>query len=64
MDQIVQEINIQHPGHDLKLDSFHHRGRPRAVFTICDTKRSDFFLDILKVKYEARIKILEGKRDQ
>lgn len=61
MDQIVQEINIQHPGHELKLDSFNHRGRPRAVFTIRDRKQTDTILGEIETKYKTNIKALEGK---
>jgi len=61
MDQIVQEINIQHPGHELKLDSFNHRGRPRAVFTILDRKQADTILGKIETKYKTKIKALEGK---
>ena len=63
MDRVVQEINIQHEGYDLKLDTFHHRGKPRAVFTIRDKDQADTILAEIETKYESGIKALEGRID-
>jgi hypothetical protein len=63
MDQVVQEINIQHPGYELKLDTFHHRGKHRAVFTINDRKKIDTVHAEIATKYENNMKALEGKFD-
>ena len=62
MDQIVQEINIQHPEHELKLESFHHRGKPRAVFTIRDRRQADMIYGEWS-RYDTKIKVIEGERD-
>ena len=63
MDQIVKEINIQHSGHQLKVDSFHHRGRPWAVFTIRDRREADFISREIRHRYEEQMKVIEAKID-
>ena len=63
MNRIVQAINEDHPQLELKLDSFHSRGQPHAVFTIVHKEFAKEALGQIKAGYEARIAKLEGERD-
>jgi len=63
IDQVVQDINSQNPNFKLNLDSFHSRGKPRAVFTIRNKAFSDKALEKVKLLYENRILSLESERD-
>ncbi len=64
MNRVVQAINEKHPGFDLKLDSFHSRGIPHAVFTVKSKEFAEKALNQIRTEYEDRIKVLEGKREQ
>jgi hypothetical protein len=64
MDRIVQAINESHPEFELKLDSFHSRGQPHAVFTVHHKEVSEEALNQVKAGYEEQIKVLEGRREQ
>lgn len=61
MDKVVQEINQKHPQFQLKLDSFHSRGIPNAVFTVLHKNHSDEALNEITNRYEKTIQRLEGK---
>jgi len=63
MDQVVQAINEQKPEIELKLDSFHSRGQPRAVFTVLNYTYKKDALEQVTNKYEQKIKYLEGKNE-
>ena len=63
MDQVVQEINIQNPNYELRLDSFHSRGLPRAVFTIHNKTHTNDAFNKVKLSYENKIKVLEAERN-
>ncbi len=52
MDRVVQEINDQNPEYELKLDSFHARGKSRAEFLIKDVRDSGEILTAIKAKHE------------
>lgn len=64
MDQVVQAIQAQHPEFELKLDSFHSRGQPHAVFTVLHKADTDRALQQLTAAYEARLAALEGQQAQ
>ena len=64
MDRVVQAINKKYPKMELKLDSFHSRGKPRAVFTIIDFEYADKAFEEIKDEYETKIRVLEGKREE
>ena len=64
MNRVVQTINEKHPEYELRLDSFHSRGQPHAVFTVLHKDVAEVALSEIKDGYEERIKSLEGKRDQ
>jgi hypothetical protein len=65
MDQVVQAINQQHPEFELRLDSFHSRGQPHAVFTVIHHEQTDAgALEQITASYEARLAALEGKQEQ
>ena len=63
MDQVVQYINMHHPKFELKLDSFHSRGIPHAVFTVTHKEYTAEALNEIKRDYESRIKLIEAQRD-
>ena len=63
MDQIVQAINEQQPEIELKLDSFHSRGQPRAVFTVLHKHDVEETQKQIVYEYEKRIIALEGKNE-
>lgn len=60
MNRVVQAINEKHPEFDLKLDSFHSRGIPHAVFTVEHKEAAKEALNQIRTEY----KVLEGKREQ
>jgi uncharacterized protein YjbI with pentapeptide repeats len=64
MDRVVQAINERHPEFELKLDSFHSRGQPHAIFTVLHKEVAENALYQIKEAYEERFKVLEGKREQ
>jgi len=63
MDQVVQSINSQRPEIELKLDSFHSRGQPRAVFTVFHKHDVDEAKKQIVYEYEKRIANLEGQNE-
>jgi uncharacterized protein YjbI with pentapeptide repeats len=63
MNRVVQAINERHPKFELKLDSFHSRGRPHAVFTVLHKEIAQEALNQIKAGYEDRIARLEGERE-
>ncbi len=64
MDRVVREINARHREFELRLDSFHARGTPRAAFTVLHKEVVEETLIEISAGYEARIKELEdGRRE-
>jgi uncharacterized protein YjbI with pentapeptide repeats len=63
IDQVVQNINSQNPNYDLRLDSFHSRGLPRAIFTISKKEYTSEVYQKIRTKYEIKIAELEAVRD-
>jgi uncharacterized protein YjbI with pentapeptide repeats len=63
IDKVVQAINEKHPEFELKLDSFHSRGQPHAVFTILHKDYADEAIKQIRDDYEMKIKKLEGKQE-
>ena len=63
MDKVVQAVNEQHPDFELRLDSFHSRGQPHAVFTVLHTEQAENALQQVRQDYEARIQQLQGKEE-
>jgi len=63
MDRVVHDINKKHPEFELRLDSFHSRVKPRAIFTIIHKEYAGEAQTQIKEKYEAQIKALEAERD-
>ncbi len=63
IDKVVQAINEKHPEFELKLDSFHSRGQPHAVFTILHKDYADEAIRQITLDYEMKIKKLEGKQE-
>jgi hypothetical protein len=63
MDRVVQAINEKIPEFELKLDSFHSRGQPHAIFTVLHKEVAEEALRQIKAEYEIRIAKLEGERD-
>ncbi|SPD76015.1 putative Pentapeptide repeat protein [uncultured Desulfobacterium sp.] len=63
MDRIVQSINERNPEFDLKLDSFHSRGSPRAVFTVLHKEIADEALSLIKSEYENRVALITAQYD-
>jgi hypothetical protein len=61
MDQIVQSINKRNPEFELKLDSFHSRGKGRAVFTVLHKEIADEALALIRSDYENRIAVITAK---
>lgn len=64
MNQVVQAIDAQHPEFELKLDSFHSRGQPHAVFTVLHKEQTDMALQQITDSYERRLAALEGQQQQ
>jgi len=64
MDQVVQAINEKKPEFELKLDSFHSRGKPHAVFTVLHKENVDKAHEQIAESYERIIKNLEMERDK
>lgn len=63
MNKVVQVINERYPQFELKLDSFHSKGQPHAVFTVFDKNVAEEALKQIKSDYETRIANLEVERD-
>jgi hypothetical protein len=63
IDQVIQEINSQNPDFELKIDSFHSRGTPRAVFTIKNIALAEDALEKIRLSYENKVIALEAERD-
>ena len=63
MDQVVQAINEKKPDIELKLDSFHSRGQPRAVFTLVNKHDVEETRKQVACEYESKIIALEGKNE-
>ena len=63
MNQVVQAINTRHPELELRLDSFHSRGQPHAVFTVLHKDTAEEAINQIKAGYETRIAKLETERD-
>jgi hypothetical protein len=61
MDKVVNEINQKNPQFELKLNSFHSRGQPHAVFTVLHKEHADNALHEITNGYEKTILKLEGK---
>lgn len=61
MDKVVQAVNEEHPAFELRLDSFHSRGQPHAVFTVLHKEQADNALQQIRQDYEDRIQQLQGK---
>jgi uncharacterized protein YjbI with pentapeptide repeats len=64
MDKIVQQISERHPEFELKLDSFHSRGTPRAVFTVLHKEVAEQASIEIKHDYERRLAAIEADRDR
>lgn len=64
MDQVVQSINDRRPNIELRLDSFHSRGKAHAVFTVLHKDNIEEVLNEVTANYETRIKVLEGQKEQ
>jgi hypothetical protein len=64
MDRVVQAINERHPEFELKLTSFDSREQPHATFTVIHKDYAEEALKQVTTNYEAKIKVLEGKREQ
>lgn len=64
MDQIVQSINERRPEIELRLDSFHSRGKPHAVFTVPHKQYVERALREVTTSYETIYKGLEQKQEQ
>jgi len=63
MDKVVQAINNRHPEFELRLDSFHSRGQPHAVFTVLHKEHAEDALGQITAGYETKIKVLEGQQE-
>ncbi len=63
MDSVVNEINQKHPQFEIRLDSFHSRGTPHAVFTVLHKEHTDDALAEITNGYEKTIQRLEGRID-
>ncbi|MCP4108520.1 MAG: pentapeptide repeat-containing protein [Desulfobacteraceae bacterium] len=64
INEVVQEINKKHPDFELKLDSFSSRSEPHAKFTIIDEDHIKKAFELVSNKYEEKIRILEGVKDE
>lgn len=63
LNNIVNELRELHPEWDLKIDSFHARSTPKAVFTIIDANLVKHAFETIKNTYESDIARLEGGWD-
>lgn len=63
MNQVVQNIDERHPEYELKIDSFHSKSKPRAVFTIENEKFANDASSQIKIEYEGKIEALEDRID-
>jgi len=63
MDQVVQVINEKRPEIELRLDSFHSKGQPRAVFTVLHKHDVEETQKQIAYEYEKKIIALEGKNE-
>ena len=63
IDQVVEAINEKHPEFELRLDSFHWRVNPRAVFSVIQREYADKASRQIEERYQNQIKVLEGKYD-
>ena len=63
VDQVVQAINEQRPEIELKLDSFHSRGQPRAIFTVLNYDYKNEASKQVAIEYEKKLRFLEGRNE-
>lgn len=64
MDRVVESIKKVHPEFELQIASVNARGMNQSVeLTIKAPEYSEYALEFLTVKYETKIKHLEGERD-
>ncbi len=61
MHKVVNSINQKHNTFDLRLDSFHSRSTPHAVFTVLHKDHAENALQEITNGYERTIQRLEGK---
>ena len=64
IDQIVNDIADLHPEWELKIESFHSRGRPHVKFTIREKALIAQAISQIKTKYEATLNKLEGQYEE
>lgn len=65
MDGVVESIKKEHPEFELQIASVNARGINQSVeLTIKSPEYSENALELLTVKYETKIKQLEGERDR
>lgn len=64
MDKVIQAINEKYPEFELRLDSFHSRGQPHAVFTVLHKEHVSEAHRQITESYERIIKNLEAERDR
>jgi len=64
MAQVVQAINKRCPEFELKLDTFHSRGQPHAVFTVIHKEYAEEALKQIATNYETRLVALKDKEEQ
>jgi ribonuclease HII len=62
MDQLVRAINEQRPEIELRLDSFHSRGQPKAIFTLINKHDIKKIERQIKQEFETKIKVLENEK--
>ena len=61
MDSVVNNINKEHSNIQLRLDSFHSRGNPHAVFTVQNKDNVDIALKEITDKYEKAYLKIDSK---
>ncbi len=61
MDTVVNEINQKNNTFELKLDSFHSRGQPHAVFTVKHKLQHGKVLEEIDTRYKEKALKLEGQ---
>jgi hypothetical protein len=59
----VEQVETN-PEFELKLDSFHSRGQPHAVFTVLHKEYAEPAIEKIKREYETSIEVLKGKNEQ
>jgi hypothetical protein len=59
----VEQVETN-PEFELKLDSFHSRGLPHAVFTVLHKEYAEPAIEKIKREYETSIEVLKGKNEQ